>query len=121
MKKLILLIVIALSFSSNAFATTAAASGVSDTDGQTLYGATPADLDLAKSSKGVYFGWFTGTNGYSVTTYHASGTKFYGTAYDSTELFFNDVGTLTAAEITSDLAPSSSVAETAFGTDWTGM
>lgn len=120
MKKLILLIIIALSFSSIAFATDPAASGVSNTDGQTLYGATPANLDLAKSSKGVYFGWFTGTNGYSVTTYHESGTKFYGTAYDSTQLYFDDVGTLTAAEIASDLEPASSVADTAFA-DWTGM
>ncbi len=120
MKKLILLLIMALCFSSNAFATDPAASGASNTDGQTLYGATPADLDLAKSSKGVYFGWYTGANGYSVTTYHASGTKFYGTAYDSTQLYFDDVGTLAAADIGTALTPASSVADTAFGS-WTPM
>jgi len=119
MKKLILLIIIALSFSSTAFATDAAISGVSDDDGQTLYGATPANLDLAKSSKGVRFGWSTGATGYAVATYHESGTKYYGTAYDSTALYFKDVGTVTTF---TDLAPSDSSSDVAFPDgEWTQM
>lgn len=118
MKKLIILIVLSLCFSSQAFAVTAtAASGVGTVGGETLKATAPASLDIGRASKGVVFGWNTAATGYSIDTYHLSGTKFYGTAYDSTALYFYDAGS--NATLT---APSSSVAEEAFpsGT-WTTM
>ena len=124
MKKLITLLAIALLAlsSSNAFATAAATSGVSNTDAQTLFGGAPADLDIAKSSTGVYFGWATGSTGYAVTTYHSSGTKFYGTAYDSTALYFDDVGTVATTALATSLVPSDSASANAFpSTSWTEM
>ena len=123
MKKLIFLIIITLCFSATAFAvTTPADTGASSIDGETLYGATPANLDIAKSSKGVYFGWSTGSTGYAIATYHKSGTKVYGTAYDSTALYFQDVGTLVTANIGTTITPSDSSSDTAFPDDvWTEM
>lgn len=120
MKKISLflaVVAVSLCLSSNAFAKSAAATGVSDAQGQTLFGATPADLDIARASKGVFFAWSTGTNGYAITTYHQSGTKLYGTAYDSTALFFDDVGTGYQDSLA---APASSDSADAFA-DWTQM
>ncbi len=116
MKKLILLMIVAaLSFSSNAFATGATATGVCDDDGQTIQGAAPAVLDIARASKGVKFAWNTADTGYSIATYHSSGTKLYGTSYDSTALYFDDVG------VDATLAyPTDSSADVAFA-DWTEM
>ena len=116
MKKIMFLIlVISLCVSSSAFATDAAISGVSDTQGQIMKAATPASLDIARASKGVYFGWQTSVTGYSVNTYHMSGTKFYGTSYDSTQMFFSDVGVNATL-----VAPTSSVSDDAFS-GWTSM
>ena len=116
MKKLIILLVIALSFSTSAFAvTTTVAAGVSTVGGETLSGTAPASLDIARASKGVLFGWNTAATGYSINTYHTSGTKVYGTAYDSTALYFSDVG-----ENATLAYPTDSSAEVAF-TGWTTM
>jgi hypothetical protein len=119
MKKLILLITIALMVATPAFAenvmTSAAPDGVSSAGGETLRGTDPAKLDIGRSSKGVLYGWQTSTTGYAINTYHEQGTKFYGTAYDSTALYFNDVGIDATLE-----APSSSVAVVAFS-GWTTM
>jgi hypothetical protein len=115
MKKLILLTIIALSMSSPAFATATAASGVSDDDAQILRATVPATLDIGRASKGVLYGWTTSATGYALNTYHEQGTKFYGTAYDSTAIYFTDVGTAATLE-----APSSSVTTEAFA-GWTTM
>jgi hypothetical protein len=117
MKKIVLLIIIALSVSTPAFATATAASGVSDVEAQTLAGTAPAALDIGRSSKGVLYAWSTSLTGYAIATYHMSGTKFYGTTYDSTKFFFDDVGT--GATLT---APTSSAAAEAFPlSSWTAM
>lgn len=49
-----------------------------------------ADSDSAligKCSTGVSVAWNTTTEGYALMTQHKSGTKAYGTSYDSTSLF----------------------------------
>jgi hypothetical protein len=116
MKKLIILIVVALSFSAPAYAVTAtAAIGVGTVGGEILRATDPATLDIGRASKGVLFGWNTALTGYSVNTYHLQGTKIYGSSYDSTALYFSDVGT--GATL---VAPSSSVSEEAFS-GWTAM
>jgi hypothetical protein len=118
MKKLIILMVFSLSFSTSAFAATGtAANGVGTVGGETLTATAPATLDIGRASKGVVFGWNTSATGYAINTYHLQGTKFYGTAYDSTALYFNDVGTDATL-----VAPTSSVAGEAFpSADWTTM
>ena len=118
MKKIIILMVIALSFSTQAYAVTATtATGVGTVGGETLTATAPATLDIGRASKGCLFGWTTSATGYTVVTYHMQGTKFYGTSYDSTALYFLDVGT--AATLT---APDSSDSDEAFPTDtWTTM
>ena len=96
MKKIIVLIVIALAFTAgNAFATSAAATGVTDTDAQEVLGndtSSGAQALICKASKGVKVAWNTAGTGYSLSTYHNSGTKAYGAAYDTTVLYYNDVG-----------------------------
>jgi len=119
MKKLILLITIALMVATPAVAetvkTSAAAAGVSTDSGETLRGTKPAKLDIGRSSKGVLYGWQTSVTGYAINTYHTQGTKFYGTAYDSTALYFSDVGVDATL-----VAPTSSIAVDAFS-GWTTM
>jgi hypothetical protein len=120
MKKLILLTAIALMIVTPAFAakvvkTTAAAAGVSSAGGETMAAVTPAQLDIGRSSKGVLYGWQTSTTGYAIDTYHTQGTKFYGTAYDSTALYFKDMGVSATF-----VQPTSSVAADAFS-GWTAM
>lgn len=61
------------------------------TTGAELHGDTAtAALDTAligKTSTGVSVGWKTQVNGYAIVTQHKSGTKAYGSSYDSTALF----------------------------------
>ncbi|BCA80214.1 hypothetical protein [Desulfuromonas sp. AOP6] len=63
--------------------------------GGTLYGdeaaaATAATrTSIGKTSTGVAIAWYcdAGGNGYAIATQHKSGTKAYGTSYDSTAIF----------------------------------
>lgn len=114
MKKIIALTIFLSLFAVNAMATdtAAAATGVSTTANQSLKAATPSAATIAKASKNVTFGWNTTSTGYSLATFHASGTKSYGTGYDSTKLYFTDA--------TAVAAPSSSLAATSFA-NWTPM
>lgn len=89
-------------------------------EGASLTASAPAELLICKASKGVKLGvQYDDTNGtgYSISSYHTSGTKMYGTAYDSTALYFKDVG----VNYASFAAPTSSVGTEAFGTGWTQM
>ncbi len=59
--------------------------------GQELTGdldtATEDTALIGRCSTGVDVGWSTDENGYALMTQHKSGTKAYGTSYDSTALF----------------------------------
>lgn len=118
MKKIILVATVMLfACSSLSFAAASKAPTAAD-DGQTVYGvdtgtATANDTLIAKLSTGVYLGWLTGVNGYTLYTQHKNGTRTYGTSYDSTALYRND--TIQTA------APTSSLTATAFGSGWTEL
>ena len=103
---------------SNVFAADLASASVSATGGGTLGASAPATADICRFSNNVKVGAVYSGTGYALTTYHSRGTKMYGTAYDSTALFFLDIG------VDGDfVAPASSDSQIAFedpGT-WTKM
>ena len=118
MKKAIALAILCTFFALPAFAATLAATA--DQAGYVLNATAPAATLIAKTSKGVRIGVnYDATNGlgYALSTFHIQGTKVFGTAYDSTALYFQDVG----AGYTAFAAPASSVTTAAFGTGWTAM
>jgi len=114
MKKIIALTAFLSLFAVNAMAadSSAGATGTSNATNQTLQATAPSSAAIAKASKNVQFGWNTSATGYALATFHTSGTKTYGTGYDSTRLYFNDA--------TGVAAPSSSLASEAFS-GWTAM
>ena len=64
-------------------------------------------------SKGVYAGAETNEYGYSLTTAHENGSKYYGTGYDATAIYSKS--TADGAKVMDTLAaPSSSVAVDSF-------
>lgn len=117
-KTMIVMLALALCFfAGNAFAEDLATGGVSTIAGGTLSATSPASADIGRMSTNVVVGASYSDTGYALDTYHTSGTKAYGTAYDATAIYWIDLGvggTLTA--------PSSSDADEAFpeGT-WTKM
>jgi hypothetical protein len=116
MKKIIALTSLFLFASAPAFAAgSATGAATTATAGYILQSTAPATTNIVKTSKGVMIGWNTAATGYSIDTYHTNGTKQYGTAYDSTAVWFKDVGT--NATFTN---PSSSVTSEAFS-GWTAM
>lgn len=113
MKKIIVMTVALLMLAGTSFAAQLAASSADA--GKTLAATAPASLDISKLSTGVYAGASYSATGYSIATYHKNGTKAYGTSYDATALYWNELGaggTLTA--------PTSSAAADAFS-GWTIM
>ena len=113
MKKIFLLtVLICLMVCGNALAIDALADNTpTDGDGYSIYGGVDAAdavgagaVLLGKMSKGVYFVGNVDDEdpkgeGYAVATKHLSGTKQYGTAHDSTSIFFLDVGTAPLAAL----------------------
>jgi hypothetical protein len=67
-----------MSFNSTGLALHAAGSGGTATTSTALIG---------KTSTGVSVGWTTNVNGYALVTQHKSGTKAYGSSYDSTAIY----------------------------------
>jgi hypothetical protein len=117
-KTMIIMLVVALTFvSSSAFAEALASGDVSTIAGGQLRATSPANLDIANMSTNVVIGAQYSGTGYAIDTYHTSGTKAYGTAYDSTAIYWMELGvggTLTA--------PSSSDSAEAFpSSDWNEM
>ena len=105
MKKIIIITALLLFVSSSAFAATTVSIPNPITKaatGKTLYGATTAsgasDTSplIGKTSTGVGVGVFCNAagTGYSMVTQHLNGTKAYGSSYDSTSMFSNDVATV---------------------------
>jgi len=113
MKKVIVLIVGMLLVASTSFAATLTAEPAKA--GGTLAATSPASLDIGKLSNNVYVGASYSATGYAISTYHKLGTKEYGTAYDATSIYFNDIGA--GATMT---APTSSAADEAFN-GWSKM
>jgi hypothetical protein len=99
MKKIITLALVALSFSSSAFAAALATHTVTTAAGQGVYGgttateATNASNPLVRFSTGVYgVVNFTATNNlsssYALFAKHYKGSKIFGTANDSTNIYW---------------------------------
>ena len=117
-KTMIIMLVAALTLvCSSAFAEDLASGSVSSVKGGQVSATTPAALDIANLSTNVVIGATYSGTGYAIDTYHSNGTKAYGTAYDSTAIFWQELGvggTLTA--------PSSSDSAEAFpSSDWKEM
>jgi len=91
MKKILISLTIIL-----AFAGVASANSVTPaaTDaGKRMFGskgssAAATDTLIGKLSTGVYAGVNTGALGYAIFTMHKSGTKTYGTTFDSTNIYW---------------------------------
>lgn len=128
MKKIIALTALMIAVSSAAYAAgTALASGATLTtgNGEVIHGgadATAAAADaapvLGRLSKGVHLGVNYQTdaalNGYALHTKHNTGSKQYGTAFDSTAIFSME----SSSAVT---APSAASATTFSATGWTAM
>ncbi|WP_027714749.1 hypothetical protein [Desulfuromonas sp. TF] len=124
MKKISILAVLFVFIACNvSFAAALASGGTTTTTGLQVFGGVDADdaagsssVLLGKMSKGVYFGAAYTTGGYACATKHTSGSKAYGTAHDSTAIYFQDIGTAALSTVT-----PSAASNTAFGSAWTAM
>lgn len=111
MKKIIAITALSLFVAGTAFAA-ASATGTATAGNKELKAGN--GQSVARASKGVYWGWYTGTGGYALTTKHESGDKMYGTGYDSTKLYFKAA--------TAIAAPADSNTAVAFPENtWTAM
>ena len=100
------------------FAGTSMALTLSTGSGEQVFGgvvaadvADPNGVLIGKLSKGVSGTFNFTTTAYAMITKHTSGSKAYGTSYDSTAIYFLEDFTLTTP---------SAVDSTSFGT-WTAM
>ena len=129
MKKILalaLLLTFAVCNVSFADGTGLAADAITTNTGSMIYGGNDAAdaarsdaVLLGKMSKGVHFRCnFDATDGlgYAAATKHTSGSKAYGTAHDSTAIYFQDIGTADIPSVT-----STTPGNDAFGTAWTTM
>ena len=122
MKKIILLtVLVSFVIAGSAMATTLTATAAQD--GSTLSATAPASGVIGKCSTGVRIGvTYDNTNGsgYSMITTHKSGSKYYGSAFDSTSIFVQSpAGDINAAF--SAAVPSTSVSATAFPSPWSSL
>jgi hypothetical protein len=125
MKRLLVLTAIFLFLAcGSAFAAELTSGGVTPTDGLSVYGgpnATAAgtgaeSILIGKNSKGVKFSAAYSTTGFAMVTKHNSGTRGFGTAHDSTAIFFQEVG------VGDDNLPApDTVGNENFSSGWTAM
>ena len=95
MKKLLIMTAVLVLSATSCFALASGASGTmvldGTDDGMTMYAhetaATNATASLGKFSTGVGVGWKTDVTGYALVTQHKSGTKGFGSSYDSTAIY----------------------------------
>ncbi len=92
MKNICVLTALLLIFVPNCFAAGSATGNLDFTKtGMTVEGGATAtgttSVAIGKTSTGVTVAWNTATGGYAIATQHKSGTKAYGTSYDSTSIF----------------------------------
>jgi len=129
MKKIFVLTALLIFAATNCFAVASGATGtmlLDDTDdglelhaSSTGVAATEDTALIAKMSTGVAVGWNTTTNGYALVTQHKSGTKAYGSSYDSTALYQTVADGVPGTPI---LAVPTATDTTDFvGTDWKSM
>lgn len=116
MKKIITLTIVLLAFAAPLFAATLTPVSSKATNGAVVD--IPSDASNAaavanffKFSKGVYAGANYNSSGYTLTTGHTQGTKYYGTGYDATAIYVKDAAGKVAATLP---APTDSNTATAF-------
>jgi hypothetical protein len=110
--------------SGSAFAAALTSGAVTPTDGLSLYGgpnATAAasgneSILIGKNSKGVKFSAAYLNTGFAIVTKHNSGTRGFGTAHDSTAIFFQEVGVGDT-----NLPVPSTAGNGSFAAGWTAM
>jgi hypothetical protein len=88
--------------------------------GETIYGGASAAAAalatapiLGRLSKGVHVGVAFTNAAYALTTKHLTGTKMYGTSFDSTAIFSQDAAAIAA--------PSANNSTAFPNTSWTAM
>jgi len=94
MKKIALLTVLLLSFSAmSALAWSAKTYDDGSTDGTVIVGGTSGESVAVKVSKGVSLAYDAADEGlgYSVGTYHSSGTKTFASSSGDSKIWFTDV------------------------------
>lgn len=121
MKKILILTAFALSVTSAAYAsvTIDLATTIAD-PGKAIFGlksGTPDNTSplIGKCSSGVGIGMKTDPTGYALITQHKSGTKAFGSAFDSTSLYVHDE-TTGAADATTIGTGSTTFANAAWTT-----
>jgi len=98
MKKVLILTMVLVFAATNSFAAIAsgatgslsfatAGTGLEVHAAATGTAATASTALIGKTSTGVSVAWSTNTAGYALMTQHKSGTKAYGSSYDSTALY----------------------------------
>ena len=119
-KKIIVLIDFALFAASAAYASDTLTLDLTKT-GQTIYGsktsatAVATDPLIGKTSSGVGIGMVSSATGYGLIIQHKSGTKAFGSAFDSTSLYVHDE-TTGAADATTIGTGSTTFANAAWTT-----
>jgi len=120
MKKIFVLVSAILLASSSVYAaeTLSISAGFADA-GKVLHGDNTAADDttatIARLSTGVAVGMKTEALGYAVVTQHQSGTRAYGTSYDSTAIFMSDEGQVGAIPLA---VPTATDTTDFTGTGW---
>lgn len=123
-KSMILLSLISLlAFAGNALAVTALTTGGTNTNGtgETIYGVAGAGVTaggtvLGRLSKGVQLGVNYTNAGYALTTKHLTGSKMYGTAFNSTAIYNKESASGTAV-----VAPTAADQSAFAPAGWTAM
>lgn len=125
MKKILVLTTTLVLAATSCFALASGATGTMTltTDvGLTLHGdrttATATTASIGKLSTGVGVAWRTSTAGYTLITQHKSGTKGFGSSYDSTAIYG-----FTGEKVpgTPALAVPTAIDTTDFVTGWKAM
>jgi len=120
MKKIFVLVSAILLASSSVYAepTLTISAGFADA-GKVLHGdeetASDTTATIARLSTGVAVGMKTEASGYAVVTQHQSGTRAYGTSYDSTAIFMSDEGPVGDIPLP---VPTATDTTDFSGTDW---
>jgi hypothetical protein len=116
MKKIIAFsLLLSMVFSGSAFAVTAGTALLATTaeTGRTLQANAPVGATIGKTSKGVRLGVQFQSTAFAMTTMHTQGSKWYGSAFDSTAIMVKSpAGDINA----SFAAPTTSIGATAFPT-----
>jgi hypothetical protein len=116
MKKILLVTALLVAISSSAFAT-GLGSGTVSAEGATIYGSTTAPTPIAKLSTGVAGGVTYNTAAYAIYTKHTKGSKVFGTAADSTSIYWK--ASANGILATTDFDTTNSLNATAFASGWT--